>query len=208
MTENKILDKNLFLWQINYTQHNLFKKYFWWLSKFSWKPFPTKWGLEDAQKRGQSANKVSFTACHNFGQAVAIAFASPVVNLTTCSPLKTFFQQDWLQVFCNLLEFPEKLLTCPLKTEFNSKIYKPRAGTQLSLQTLREARKLKKDARGERETERFMLRREQCLLDDQKRTETNGIFLRKQNLGVKYIVHSVCKNVPSFPPLFSLDPSV
>lgn len=37
---------------------------------------------------------VLITACHNFGQAVDIAFASPVVNLTTCSPLKTFFQQD------------------------------------------------------------------------------------------------------------------
>ena len=30
------------------------------------------------------------TACHNFGQAVAIAFASPVVNLTTYSPSKHF----------------------------------------------------------------------------------------------------------------------
>ena len=74
------------------------------------------------------------------------------------------------------MEFPEKLLTCLLKTEFNSKIYKPRAGTQLSLQTLGEGRKLKKDARGERETERLMLRRESSVfLDNQKiaGTQTN-----------------------------------
>ena len=74
------------------------------------------------------------------------------------------------------MEFPEKLLTCPVKTEFNSKIYKPRAGTQLFLQTLGEGRKLKKDARGERETERLMLRRESSVfLGDQKiaGTQTN-----------------------------------
>lgn len=134
------------------------------------------------------------TACHNFGQAVAIAFASPVVNLTTCSPLKTFFQQDWLQVFCNLLEFPEKLLTCLLKTEFNSKIYKPRAGTQLSLQTLGEGRKLKKDARGERETERLMLRREQCLLGQSENSwNTNKWhFFEKQNYIRCEIYSSLC----------------
>ena len=83
------------------------------------------------------------------------------------------------------MEFPEKLLTCTVKTEFNSKIYKPRAGTQLSLQTLEEGRKVKKDARGERETERLMLRRESSVfLDDQKiaGTQTNGIFLKNKTI--------------------------
>ena len=83
------------------------------------------------------------------------------------------------------MEFPEKLLTCTVKTEFNSKIYKPRAGTQLSLQTLGEGREVKKDARGERETERLMLRRESSVfLDDQKiaGTQTNGIFLKNKTI--------------------------
>ena len=83
------------------------------------------------------------------------------------------------------MEFPEKLLTCTVKTEFNSKIYKPRAGTQLSLQTLEEGRKVKKDARRERETERLMLRRESSVfLDDQKiaGTQTNGIFLKNKTI--------------------------
>ena len=83
------------------------------------------------------------------------------------------------------MEFPEKLLTCTVKTEFNSKIYKPRAGTQLSLQTLEEGRKVKKDARGERETERLMLRSESSVfLDDQKiaGTQTNGIFLKNKTI--------------------------
>ena len=70
-----------------------------------------------------------------------------------------------------------------VKTEFNSKIYKPRAGTQLSLQTLGEGRELKKDARGESETERLMLGREQCLLGRSENSWNtnkfiNGIFLK------------------------------
>ena len=92
------------------------------------------------------------------------------------------------------MEFPEKLLTCLLKTEFNSKIYKPRAGTQLSLQTLGEGRKLEKDARGERETERLMLRREQCLLGQSENSwNTNKWhFFEKQNYIRCEIYSSLC----------------
>ena len=178
---------------------------------FSLKPFPTKSGLEDTQKRGQSANKVSFMACHDFGQAEAIAFASPVVNLTTCSPLKHFSSR--IDYRSSVIGIPRKTSHLPCKNRIQQQNLQAQGWDTTFFADTRRGKKIKERCKGrERNGKVSVEEREQCLLGRSENSlNTNKWhFFEKQNYVRCEIYSSLCllKNVPSFLPLFSLNPSV